>query len=62
MDSDVTTAAHAEFFQAMFQLPNITQLRLGALQGVGEFINALDNRLLLLWKVLYFFANHFGYY
>jgi len=41
--TNVTTAAHAEFFQATFQLPNITQVRLGPMKAVGAFINAPDN-------------------
>jgi len=41
--TNVTTAAHAEFFQATFQLPNITKVHLGAIKGVGAFINAPDN-------------------
>lgn len=41
--TNVTTAAHAEFFQAMFQLPNITKLSLGAMTAFGAFINAPDN-------------------
>ncbi|KAF9485815.1 hypothetical protein BDN70DRAFT_916652 [Pholiota conissans] len=41
--TNVTTAAHAEFFEAHFRLPNITQVHLGSLKAVGAFINAPDN-------------------
>ncbi|KAF9565749.1 hypothetical protein CPC08DRAFT_815241 [Agrocybe pediades] len=41
--TNVTTAAHALFFSGNFQLPNITQLHLGALQAPGKFINAPQN-------------------
>ncbi|PPQ78752.1 hypothetical protein CVT25_010755 [Psilocybe cyanescens] len=41
--TNVTTAAHAEFFSGNFQLPNITKLHLDSLTAVGKFINAPDN-------------------
>lgn len=41
---DVTTAAHAEFFRAVFQLPNITTVQLDSVTTFGEFINAPSNR------------------
>ncbi|KAF8967016.1 hypothetical protein BDZ97DRAFT_1916976 [Flammula alnicola] len=41
--TNVTTAAHAEFFKGNFQLPNITQVKLDSLKAVGLFINAPDN-------------------
>jgi len=44
----VTSAAHAQFFLGNFQLPNITDLHLNALQSPGMFINAPQNRLVTL--------------
>ncbi|KAF8177030.1 hypothetical protein BJ912DRAFT_1045822 [Pholiota molesta] len=41
--TNVTTAAHAEFFEAHFLLPNITKLHLNSMKAVGAFINAPDN-------------------
>jgi len=41
--TNVTTAAHAEFFLGNFQLPNITNLHLGSLEAEGKFINAPQN-------------------
>jgi len=38
--TNVTSAAHAEFFVGKFQMPNITSERLYSLKGPGEFINA----------------------
>ncbi|KAF5315262.1 hypothetical protein D9619_006953 [Psilocybe cf. subviscida] len=42
--TNVTTAAHAEFFRAVFQLPNITTVQLDSVTTFGEFINAPSNR------------------
>lgn len=41
--TNVTTAAHAEFFEAHFLLPNITKVHLNSMKAVGAFINAPDN-------------------
>jgi hypothetical protein len=41
--TNVTSAAHAEFFSAHFQLPNITDVHFNALKTVGKFINAPRN-------------------
>jgi len=41
--TNVTSAAHAEFFYANFQLPNITQLHFESLDTTGKFINAPRN-------------------
>jgi len=41
--TNVTSAAHAEFFFANFQLPNITELHLESLDATGKFINAPHN-------------------
>lgn len=39
----VTTAAHAEFFSANFELPNIAPLHFDSLETIGQFINAPRN-------------------
>jgi hypothetical protein len=39
----VTTAAHAEFFSANFELPNIALLHFDSLETIGQFINAPRN-------------------
>ncbi|KAF9533179.1 hypothetical protein CPB83DRAFT_845991 [Crepidotus variabilis] len=41
--TNVTSAAHAEFFMAKFQMPNITEKRLNGIIGKGAFINAPRN-------------------
>jgi len=41
--TNVTSAAHAEFFSARFQMPNITDVQLFSLKANGKFINAPDN-------------------
>jgi hypothetical protein len=38
--TNATSAAHAAFFLANFEMPNITAQRLGAMMGKGAFINA----------------------
>ncbi|KAJ3508593.1 hypothetical protein NLJ89_g5668 [Agrocybe chaxingu] len=45
--TNVTSAAHAEFFSGNFQMPNITfknDPELFSLKTIGKFINAPDNR------------------
>jgi len=41
--TNVTSAAHAEFFLGKFQMPNITDKRLYSISGKGAFINAPRN-------------------
>ncbi|KIM36766.1 hypothetical protein M413DRAFT_31395 [Hebeloma cylindrosporum] len=42
--TNVTAAAHAEFFSGNFLMPNITKLELFSLKATGKFINAPHNR------------------
>jgi len=48
--TNVTTAAHAEFFRAVFQLPNITSVQLDSVMTSGEFINAPSNSFITLYS------------
>jgi hypothetical protein len=48
--TNVTTAAHAEFFRAVFQLPNITSVQLDSVTTSGEFINAPSNSFITLYS------------
>jgi len=41
--TNVTTAAHAEFFSGQFQMPNITKLHFKSITTVGKCINAPYN-------------------
>jgi len=41
--TNVTSAAHAEFFSGNFLMPNITKVQLFSLKATGKFINAPHN-------------------